>query len=93
MKPQYSSRPRRVLPKVRNEIRRYRLQLGLTQSELARRLGVQLSTVSSWERGLTCPAASPLLRLAKTLSTLAEGLYPDFYLVRHADEAVTSPAA
>src|SRR6185295_6583509 len=76
MRPQYSSRLRRIRPKVHNEIRRYRLQLGITQRELARQVGVRLSTVSDWERGITCPSAPMLLRLAKLLSTLAEGLYP-----------------
>lgn len=82
MGPQYSSRLRRVRPKVANEIRRYRLQSALTQRELAKRLGVRLSTFSSWERGLTCPSTAMLFKLAKLLNTLAEGLYPDLYFVR-----------
>ena len=90
MGPQYSSRLRRIRPKVANEIRRYRLQLGVTQRELARRLGVRLSTFSSWERGITCPSVPMVFKLAKLLNTLAEGLYPDFYLVR---DGRTSPAA
>lgn len=92
MSPQYSTRLRRVRPKVNNEIRRYRLQLGITQRELARRLGVRLSTFSSWERGMTCPSAAMLLRLAKLLCTLAEGLYPEFYRVRE-EKPLTAPAA
>ena len=92
MPPQYSSRLRRIPPKVPNHIRRYRLQLGLTQREIARKLGVRLSTVSSWERGLTCPAVKPLFRLAKILNTLAEALYPQFYLVRESDEFLAASA-
>jgi len=79
MPPQYSSRLRRVPPKLMNEIRSYRLQLGLTQLEVARSLGIRLATFSSWERGQTCPTGPMLLRLAKVLSTLAEALYPQFY--------------
>ena len=90
MKPQYSSRLRRVPPKVHNEIRRYRLQLGVTQRELAHRIGVRLSTFSSWERGMTCPSVPLLLKMAKQLATLAEGLYPDFYMPK-AEEQVTAP--
>ena len=82
MKPQYSSRLRRIPPKVVNEIRRYRLQLGLTQREIACQMGIRLSTFSSWERGMTCPSTALLLRLAKILNTLAEGLYPQFYGTR-----------
>jgi len=48
MTPQYSSRLRRIRPKVRNEIRRYRLQAGLTQRQLAVQVGVRLSTFSDW---------------------------------------------
>ena len=92
MKPQYSSRLGRIPPKVANEIRRYRLQLGLTQRELARRFGVSASTFSSWERGMTCPAVPTVFRLAKYLNTLGEALYPDFYLIRGEDET-KQPAA
>lgn len=92
MGPQHSSRHRRIPAKVPNHIRRYRLQVGFTQREVARKLGVRLSTVSSWERGLTCPAVKPLFRLAKTLDTLAEALYPQFYLIR-GEENVTAASA
>lgn len=34
-----------------NELRQQRARLGLTQGELATRLGVRLATVSDWERG------------------------------------------
>ncbi len=79
MPPQYSSRLRRTSPKAPNTIRKYRLQLGLTQRELAAQLKIRAATISEWERGLTCPSARPLLLLAKKLNTLAEALYPHFY--------------
>lgn len=79
MPPQYSSRMRTVPPKFENRIRAYRLQLGLTQTEVARSLGIRANTLSSWERGQTCPTGPMLLGLAKLLSTLAEALYPAFY--------------
>ena len=82
MPPQYSSRLQRVPPKFRNQIRNYRLKVGLTQLEGARRLGIRLATFSSWERGQTCPTGPMLLRLAKELNTLAEALYPQFYMAR-----------
>ena len=92
MRPQYSARLRRLRPKVRNEIRRYRLQRGLTQRAIASQLGVRLSTFSGWERGMTCPSVAMVLKLAKLLSTLAEGLYPEFYAARR-EEEVTAQAA
>ena len=79
MPPQHFLRLRRVSPRLPNQIRTYRLGLGLTQLEVARTLGVRLATFSSWERGLSCPTGSMLLRLAKVLDTLAEALYPQFY--------------
>lgn len=79
MPPQHCLRLRRVPPRLPNQIRTYRLGLGLTQLEVARRLGIRLATFSSWERGLSCPTGPMLLRLAKVLDTLAEALYPQFY--------------
>jgi len=92
MPPQYSSRLRRIPPRFANEIRSYRLQLGLTQTEVARSLGIRLATMSSWERGVTCPAGPMLLRLAKVLNTLAEALYPQFYL-RIPGDRMAAPSA
>ena len=79
MPPQRSTRFSRIPSKTPNAIRKYRLQLGLTQRELAALLNIRPATVSEWERGMACPTAEPLLRLAKTLNTLAEALYPHFY--------------
>lgn len=92
MPPQYSSRFTRVPPKVPNTIRKYRLQLGLTQREVAELVGTQASTVSGWERGLSCPAGALLLRLAKVLNTLAEALYPQFYRRREGEVVSAVPA-
>jgi transcriptional regulator with XRE-family HTH domain len=86
MKPQYSTRLGQRPAKFHNEIRRYRLQSGLTQREIARVLKIRASTFSAWERGLTCPAGSHLLRLAKALDTLSEALYPQFYRRDGADQ-------
>jgi DNA-binding transcriptional regulator YiaG len=42
----------------RNEIdiKALRLRLGLTQEDVARRLGLALSTVCKWEQGVTSPS-------------------------------------
>jgi len=90
MPPQHSTRLVRLPSKNPNTIRKYRLALGLTQRELAAMLGIHANTLSEWERGLTCPAAEPLLRLAKVLSTLAENLYPQFYFRHGAKEQLTA---
>jgi transcriptional regulator with XRE-family HTH domain len=90
MSPQFSSRLRRIRPRVANEIRRYRLQAGLTQRQLARQLGIRLSTYTSWERGNTCPSLPNIFKLAKQLDTLAEGLYPEFYRRREEPQLTAS---
>ena len=46
------------------EIKARRNELGLTQGELAARLGVALNTVSRWELGTSAPESGPMLDLA-----------------------------
>lgn len=92
MPPQHSTRFSHVPPKTPNRIRAYRLQLNLTQRDVATLLGIRPATVSEWERGLACPTAAALLRLAKALNTLAEALYPQFYFPREADPVVPRAA-
>lgn len=41
-----------------------RIRAGLSQSEVARRLGIDQSTVSYWESGKKIPRASKLAELA-----------------------------
>lgn len=41
-----------------NEIREQRKRLGMTQEELAKRLGVSTRTVQNWEQGGVVPATS-----------------------------------
>lgn len=74
MTPQHTPRPSRLRARYPNQIRSYRLKAGLSQ--------VGKNTVSAWERGLTCPVAPCLMRLAKTLGTLSEAFYPAFYVTR-----------
>jgi DNA-binding transcriptional regulator YiaG len=38
------------------DIKAIRLDLGFTQEDLARKLGLALSTVSKWEQGVTSPS-------------------------------------
>ena len=46
-------------------IRDRRLALGLTQQQLADKLGITDKAVSKWERGLSCPDITLLRRLAE----------------------------
>ncbi len=38
------------------DVKAIRLKLGFTQEDLARKLGITLSTVSKWEQGLFSPS-------------------------------------
>lgn len=56
-------------------IRARRRALGLTQKELAERLGISDKTVSRWESGVQLPEASLLPEIAAALSVSIDGLY------------------
>jgi transcriptional regulator with XRE-family HTH domain len=49
------------------KIRAIRLKLGFTQEDLARKLGLVLSTVSKWEQGVTNPSRLAREKLEKFL--------------------------
>lgn len=84
---QYTERSTKPHPRHPNRIRHYRLQARLSQRQLGASLGRGRTAVSCWERGLSCPPAPVLLRLAKRLDTLVESLYYDIYAAdRYFDE-------
>jgi DNA-binding transcriptional regulator YiaG len=49
------------------DIKAIRLKLGFTQEDLARKLGLALSTVSKWEQGLFSPSRLAREKLEKLL--------------------------
>lgn len=51
-----------------------RKEHGMTQAELAERMGVTDKAVSKWERDLSCPDISSLPRLAEVLEVSVEEL-------------------
>lgn len=55
-------------------IKRCRKSAGLTQAELAARIGVAQSSVAMWETGRTQPRASMLVELGKILQTSVDRL-------------------
>ena len=55
-----------------------RRQLGLSQSDLAKMLGVDQTAVHNWEKGKAMPAAKRLPAIAKILNcTVDDLLAPD----------------
>lgn len=57
-----------------NALRKLRMEKGISQSQLARRLVVDRSTVAHWERGSRLPDAAMILRIADTLGVDANYL-------------------
>ncbi len=61
-----------------NTMRERRLRGGIpTQREVAKKLGVQESSVSKWERGIAKPRADKLPILAKLYSCTIDELLSD----------------
>ena len=64
------------------EIRKARLKAGITETELARRLGVSRKTVYFWERGLRFPETKRILLLCNILGKNAN----DFLIYKIEDK-------
>lgn len=56
-------------------IRELRERLGISQSELARRMGVKHTSVIQWETGKAMPTADKLPKLAAILGVTIDELY------------------
>lgn len=92
--------------KIGTLIRNLRLEQGLTQLQLAVRLGISDKAVSKWERGMGCPDVSLLPHLSQTLGVELESLltgeldindeaggtmkHLQFYVCPHCGNLVTS---
>jgi len=76
---QHTPRATTKRPRFPNRIREYRLQKGISQRELGRRVGFCRSAISDWERGRLLPSLANAFRLARALDTLAESLYLGLY--------------
>lgn len=56
-------------------IRKYREEKGLTQTELGEKFGKAKTTVASWEGGKSLPDAELLYRIARFLGRSIEDMY------------------
>ena len=76
--------------KTASVVKGARKRLGLTQLELAQKLGVTSIAISRWERGVVIPP-KPTLRLLATLDQQVEKLrgdpLRDYYAVRLLESA------
>jgi len=50
-----------------DKIKLHRIAVGLTQAELAKKIGAQMVVVSRWERGVNLPRAKYIPLLAEVL--------------------------
>ena len=57
-----------------NQIKRARLREGLTQGELAERLGMTYVQISRWETGKSFPSVRRLKKVAEALHTTVNDL-------------------
>ena len=62
-------------PDIRNQLRRHRLLSGLTQQELADRVGVTRQTILSIEKGKYTPSVALALCLAGVFEVSVEALF------------------
>lgn len=70
-----------------SELRRLRKNRGLTQAELARRVGVNQSLIASIELGYYRPYPRIRRRIAEVLGVLPEDIWPEAGVGKEAPEA------
>ena len=56
-------------------IKAERISKGLTQKQLADKIGVHQTAVSQWEKGITQPSASTVSKIIKALGCKIEDIY------------------
>lgn len=57
---------------IYDKIRILRVDSGLSQSELAKRLGITRAAVNAWEMGLSSPSAQCIIELSKLFHCSAD---------------------
>lgn len=62
-------------PRLGNDLKAARTRLGLTQADLADRVGVTRKTINTVENGVFVPSTVLALRLAKALGEPVETLF------------------
>ena len=61
--------------RLANRLKDLRSELGLTQAELAERVGVTRKTVNTVENGVFTPSATLAIKLARALEVSVEELF------------------
>ena len=63
------------MPELKTKLREYRAKTGMTQGELADRVGVRRETVIRLEKGLYNPSLKLAMDIAKVFETSVESLF------------------
>ena len=66
---------------IGDRIRSARKEKGLTQSELAEKLGISYMVISQYERGIRNPKLDTVRRIADALGVDMQSLYVGFFLL------------
>lgn len=61
--------------KIGKNIKRFRRECGLTQAELAKKLGVTTQAVSKWETQMNSPDIALIPRIAQVLGVSIDELF------------------
>jgi len=64
-----------VAERLANRLKERRTELGLTQAELAERVGVTRKTVNTVENGIFTPSATLAIKLSQALGLNVEQLF------------------
>ena len=64
-----------MIERLANSLKERRTALGLTQAELAQRVGVSRKTINTVENGVFVPSTTLALKLAAALSVPVEQLF------------------
>ena len=57
-------------------IQKYRVKNGMSQGELAQKMGVSSAAISMWENGVTLPRLKQLIKLALIFECTLDDLVP-----------------
>jgi transcriptional regulator with XRE-family HTH domain len=60
---------------IADRIKDLRQQTGMTQSDLARRLGITRSSINAWEMGISVPSTQYIVELARLFGTSTDYIF------------------
>lgn len=63
-----------ILYELCERIAEFRNNIGMTQSELGKKLGVTRSAVNSWEMGLSIPQLKHVIEMSRIFNTTVDGM-------------------